>query len=256
MCSLTYVSGKTGEAFSLKGGKVGCLLLHGLTGTTWAMRELGDALHEQGLTVHAPLFPGHRTSASELAGTPWEMWFEHSERALTELRADCQEVFVVGHSMGGALSLLLAASHDVQGTVAISTPYRLRRREVFLTELFRSAVRNWKKHNGDEKHLLPDEGYNVYPLQAVHQLILLLRAFRSNIAAVQCPVLVIHARKDRTVPVHNARRIYNALPAGKKYLEILPGKAHMTTRGETREAVYPFLRVFIKEHSRIKSIRQ
>ena len=46
------------ETFTLPGGRPAALLLHGFLGTPAEMRGLGEALHEQGWTVYAPLLPG------------------------------------------------------------------------------------------------------------------------------------------------------------------------------------------------------
>ncbi|NTV37277.1 MAG: carboxylesterase, partial [Anaerolineaceae bacterium] len=52
----------TAEPFLLPGGKVGCLLIHGFTGTPKEMRWWGEDLAGRGYTVLAPRLAGHATT--------------------------------------------------------------------------------------------------------------------------------------------------------------------------------------------------
>ena len=48
-----------GKPFFFEGGRTGCLLIHGFTGTTSSMRLMGEFLAEKGMTVLWPRLPGH-----------------------------------------------------------------------------------------------------------------------------------------------------------------------------------------------------
>ena len=63
-------------AFYFEGGKIGCLLLHGFTGSPLHMRFLGEKLRDAGYTVYAPLLPGHGTSVEDMAKYGWKDWLE------------------------------------------------------------------------------------------------------------------------------------------------------------------------------------
>ena len=53
------------EPFFLPGGKTGCLVVHGFTGTPLEMRGLGDFLHQQGHTILGVRLAGHATSLKD-----------------------------------------------------------------------------------------------------------------------------------------------------------------------------------------------
>ena len=72
--------------FFLEGGPSGALLIHGFTGSPPEMRLVGQYLHERGLTVSAPLLPGHGTSADDLNRCRWSDWTGRAQAALAELR--------------------------------------------------------------------------------------------------------------------------------------------------------------------------
>jgi carboxylesterase len=53
------------------------------------MRLLGDYLHQRGLTVSAPLLPGHGTSVQDMNRCKWRDWVGHAGEKLADLRARC-----------------------------------------------------------------------------------------------------------------------------------------------------------------------
>jgi carboxylesterase len=75
------------------------------------MRGLGEALHEQGWSVCAPLLPGFGSDIQTLTSRRWPEWLVAAERAAAGLRAQGHgPLLVVGYSMGAALSLI--GAHD------------------------------------------------------------------------------------------------------------------------------------------------
>src|SRR3981081_4132643 len=107
------------EPFRLGSGDRGALLLHGFCGTPPEMRGLGEHLAANGFRVHGALLRGHGTTPEDLAATRWTGWGEEAEDQLAPLRPGLTQVFVSGQSMGGALSLILAARNPE--VVAIAT---------------------------------------------------------------------------------------------------------------------------------------
>src|SRR6201995_2476938 len=110
------------EPFSHQGGATGVLLCHGFTGRPQSPRPWAGFLAEAGLSLSLPLLPGHGTSWQEMNRTTSDDWYATAEEALGALRARCDEVFVMGLSMGGCLALRLAETHgrDVRGLVLVN----------------------------------------------------------------------------------------------------------------------------------------
>src|SRR4051794_21475551 len=119
--TMTILPGAGGYWF--EGNEVGCLLLHGFTGTPQNVRPLADYLARRGLAVAAPRMPGHGTTAADLDKTGPEEWLGAAEQALADLRSRCSTVFVAGISMGGTITLELARRHpDLPGIVVMAAP--------------------------------------------------------------------------------------------------------------------------------------
>ena len=100
------------EPYRHDGGEVGVLLCHGFTGSPQSLRPWGEYLAERGLSVSLPLLPGHGTRWQDMQLTGWQDWYAEVDRELRGLTARCRQVFVFGLSMGGALTLRLAARHS------------------------------------------------------------------------------------------------------------------------------------------------
>ena len=94
--------------FEYPGDRGAVLLLHGLTGTPYTMRPLGQRLAEAGYHVYAPLIIGHGTAPEVLQHTRWNDWLISARRAFDRLNQIHERVFIVGFSMGGLLSIVIA----------------------------------------------------------------------------------------------------------------------------------------------------
>ena len=95
---------KGGEPFFGLGdgtnGSVGCLLIHGFTGTPFEMRGLGEWLAGEGYTVLGPRLTHHGTTAADMNRSRWWDWYYSALDGWHLLNQICDEVVVVGLSMG------------------------------------------------------------------------------------------------------------------------------------------------------------
>ena len=191
--------------FFLAGGPVGVLLIHGFTGAPPEMRRLGDYLYGEGLTVSAPLLPGHGTTIADCNGVRWQQWAAHVEGALADLRARCPTVFVGGLSMGGVLALHLAAQHpDLAGALLYAPAMQVSGGwRQWVAPVLKRVLRTFPK--GKDDWADPDArallwSYSAYPVVAGHQLFKLIAHVRRSLPRVTVPVLIVISKRDRTVP--------------------------------------------------------
>lgn len=110
------------EAWSQFGiGAAGVLVVHGFTGNPGSMRELAVRCAAAGFEVEMPRLAGHGTAVEDMIPTRWSDWSRDTEAAYQKLRERVQKIIVVGLSMGGALTLWMAANHsDLCGIVCIN----------------------------------------------------------------------------------------------------------------------------------------
>lgn len=119
MTDLSIVPGA--EPWSHEDGRVGALCLHGFTGNPNSMRPLAEGFAAAGFSVELPRLPGHGTTVDDMMTTTWADWTGEAEDALQRLMQRCDKVVVAGQSMGGSLTLWLAAMYSrIDGIICIN----------------------------------------------------------------------------------------------------------------------------------------
>ena len=251
------------SAFFLEGGSVGVLFIHGFTGAPTEMRLLGDYLNQHGLTVSAPLLPGHGTTVEEMNRCKWTDWTAAVERALTELRQRCDTVFVGGLSMGSLLTLFLAAHHpDLPGAVLYSPALKIADRRLALAPLAKYVVRTLPKDvNGDFDLTDPEAhrhlwSYDENPVAAAAELMKLRREVERRLSQVTCPLLIIYSTLDRSIHPDSARLTYElaGTPAANKQLVTLHNSGHNLGVDSEWQLVAETTLQFIVQNSKATSV--
>jgi carboxylesterase len=218
--------------FELPGaGRAAALCLHGLTGTPYEVRPIGEALSAAGISAVGPALPGHNETPERLARVAHQAWVDAARDALAELRSRHERVFVVGISMGGLLSLALAAEGRVDAAVVVGVPLRLRQVAVRLVPVAKHFVRFLPKAAGSD---IRDPGararhpsYDRMPLAAVHELLRLQRLVRALLPRVAVPLLVAHGAHDRTAHPDDAHEILELVASAEREHLRLAASGHV-----------------------------
>jgi carboxylesterase len=99
----------------------GVLCIHGFGGSPYSLRGVAEAFARAGYHVEVPLLAGHGTSPEDLAAARWKDWTASAEEAYLRLASRVDSVVVVGLSMGGAVTVWLAAEHpELAGIVCVN----------------------------------------------------------------------------------------------------------------------------------------
>src|SRR3954470_13211194 len=98
-------------------GSPGVLLLHGFGDTPQTLSLLARKLHKAGYSVLAPLLPGNGRSMRDFSNSTPDKWIESPRRTQTEIRNAGDAVSIVGLSMVGAISTVLAAEGNITALV-------------------------------------------------------------------------------------------------------------------------------------------
>jgi carboxylesterase len=220
--------------FYLQGGPVGVLLLHGFTGAPPEMRLVGDHLHRQGLTVSGPLLPGHGRSVANMNRCKWTDWTGHAEAAMADLHARCDKVFVGGLSMGSLLTLHLAAQRPgISGAIVYSPTLKMRSRRIYLAPILKHLIpvipKSSESDLADPQADLRLWSLEGYPVAAAHELLKLMLRVRRLLPQVTCPLLVIHAIRDRHLDPKSAVYTYKRVGSTDKELMTLRKSGHALT---------------------------
>ncbi|HEV8065737.1 MAG TPA: alpha/beta fold hydrolase [Acidimicrobiales bacterium] len=195
------------EPFSASNGPNGVLVLHGFTGNPGSMRGLAEAYADAGFSVDMPLLPGHGTSVDDMASTAWQDWSSAAEAALESLAARCDRTLVAGLSMGGTLSLWLAARHPELAGVVVVNPLVEAPAESFIEMLQQTKVAGVDRIPGigsDIKRPETAEGaYEAAPIDCMLSLFAAVAELTPRLAAIDTPLLLLSSREDHVVPPSN-----------------------------------------------------
>ena len=179
-------------------------MLHGFTGSPQSMRPVAEALALEGFTVELPLWPGHGTSVEDMIPTRWADYRDAADAAYTELAGRCDEVALVGLSMGGTLACWLAQHHpEVRGSVVVN-PFVEPPAEDFRAVL-RGVLESGSEVAPAVGSDIAKEGevelaYPATPIAAVLSLFDGIDDVAANLGRVSCPVLLLSSRADHVVP--------------------------------------------------------
>jgi carboxylesterase len=246
----------TTEPFFLHGGRTGALLIHGFTGTPKEMHWMGEYLNrELGLTCLGVRLAGHATRPKDMVRSRWTDWTASVEDGYNLLCGVADEIYFVGLSMGGALSLLMSTRLQVKGIVTMSAPYEIPAKhpawQIQLYSYFRTYLpkskgepdAGWFDKEAFKSHI----SYPLNPIRSAAELDVLLTKMRAALPKVNVPVCMIHSKDDDYVLPENMEHIYAGLVnAPEKVKHYVSGSGHVVTRDAARGQVFEIAREFIK----------
>jgi carboxylesterase len=241
-----------GEPFLLSGDRIGCLLIHGFTGTPAEMRPLGIHLNGQGYTVLGIRLFGHATRPKDLIRARRKDWQADVEAGLATLRGICDKIVAVGLSMGGLLALWAGEQSGVEAVVCLSTPMTMPRNGLLHFARGLSLVMpyvpkgepDWHEPEAAAGHVT----YPVYPTRPAVEVRDLVREVRRLLPQVQVPLLVIQARGDKAVSPDSMAIILKNVASTDKESLWLEDSGHVITRDRQRDVVCTATAAFVNNY--------
>ena len=236
--------------FFLTGAGVSALLVHGLTGTPYEMRYLGERLAARGVRVRGVKLAGHAGLPEELGPAGYDNWYESVVNGLEELRQYGEPIVVVGLSMGAVLSARLAADQgeSVAGVALLAPAFFLPTSTSVALRALRGVLGSVTEriylfnpgasdiHDAAARSIHPN--CRLMPLVAPMRLLDLSALVRPMLSRITQPALVIHARRDHTCPMRkNVDYVMKHLGSPEKRAVELEESYHVITVDSEKERV-------------------
>lgn len=197
------------------GARGALLFLHGNGGNISHRLDSIRLFHDLGLSVLIIDYRGYGRSS----GRPDEPGtYRDAEAAWNHLvkarGIDPGRIVIYGESLGGAIATWLAS--------------RVACGALFITAGFTSVA---------------DMGRHYYPYLPVRWLVRIHYPSIDHIAGARCPILVMHSPTDEIVPFDMGRRLFEAAPLPREFLELTGGHndGFMLSSGRVADSANRFL---------------
>lgn len=232
---------------------IGILLVHGLNGDRADMDELYNVMVAQGFTTENILLPGHGTNVRAMYSVGWFEWAEALRAEVLSLQKRCTQVFLVGHSLGGALCLHVAATTPVAGIVTMcapSTMYTGMLEGVRLIQCVLPWLPTLHKdiHDPVARRLYGRSVTRLTPMAPVESMLQYLPLLRAELPRVTAPILIMIAVHDHVVPARDGRIIYRLIGSKDKTLVAFQRSYHVIMKDYDRAEVLTRTLTFIQQH--------
>ncbi|RKJ64207.1 alpha/beta fold hydrolase [Butyricicoccus sp. 1XD8-22] len=226
----------------------GILMLHGFTGGPYEVRPLANFIrNETEWIVETPTFCGHGETLS-LKGYKAEHWLLDAEVAYRKLARKCDEVIVVGFSMGGMIALYLATKYKVEKLVLLSpaakyiAPVQLLKD---IRQIIKDAINGHLKDNELFKRY--ESKINNVPVSSAVQFMRIVKMVTPYISKINVPTYLIQGRCDGIVPYTTAQYLYDQLPCSEKYIFFSQNGKHHICYSDDCDIWFPGILKFLQE---------
>jgi carboxylesterase len=235
------------DAFYFDGNETGILVLHGFTGTTQSVREIGKAYNDAGYTVCGPRLTGHGTHYEDMEQSTYQDWISSVEDGLKWLKKRCSTIFVTGLSMGGTLTLYLAEKHsEIKGIIPINAAIEIPDMNPYKES---SEPRYLEAIGSDLKNIEVKElAYEKTPVKSIKQILKLMEIVKNNLQSVSCPALLFVSKEDHVVPPYNSEHIIEAISSEDAKLITLNRSYHVATLDYDQKTIIDQTLMFIQKY--------
>jgi pimeloyl-ACP methyl ester carboxylesterase len=202
------------------------ILLHGFTG--WKeeahLEALAGALAAAGIAALRFDAPGSGESGGSWAD---DYRVSHYLRdvqdvfdyAVSELGANPTRIGLWGHSMGGMVALLAAAAREREYRAVCGCEPSSGQTGAFTAE----QIDQWQKSGW---HIVPSEHHGPIRLPYAYYAERSTLDTARAVTHLACPALFIAGTFDKSVPAVEVKRIFEAAPQPKQYLEFATGHGY------------------------------
>lgn len=200
---------------------VGVLVVHGFTSHIDCVAPVEQLLKDRKVPYRFPILRGHGGKPEDMVGTTAKDWYADAEDALLDLLGECKKVVVVGHSMGGLVSLDLAAHYQdrVQGVVVAAPALKFADPASGLTPVLAKVVGFWPSPNAYEDKELKARNNKNYERFATDAFLSLYRyagQVTNVLSFVKAPTVILQSKKDTVVAPKAADVAYEKISSKDK----------------------------------------
>ena len=217
------------------------IFVHGFPSCPNTFKYVAPLAEKAGYDVFVPLLPGFGTEKEDFIKSNFTQWFVYLCGYYLAKRRGYDKVYIVGVSLGGALTLKLAEKYSdtwlapdgicVSGAPVFTNSIRQRIIKSWLLYSVRSLSwfikfiakpgEKWKEMEDGHSEWL---GYGgLFPVQS-YSIKIAIEKIRADLQKITVPIIALHAPEDRTVNYKNMAYIEKKISSEKKVFKTVDYK--------------------------------
>ncbi len=231
------------------------LLVHGYGGSPYDGKPLLDTLYKLGVTYYSPLLPGHGKAPCDLEVSTKEQWQNAAEKAYLELKDQYDEVYLIGFSMGVAISVSLSAKYDIDKLILINPYFRTTMKWYYLTNLENTArllapfipyvIKPRKGQINDPEGLDNYESLKIIPTGSTKELNKIGEQAQLDASELEGSILWFHAVNDDVASFDLSYKAYESAISENKHFIRLENSNHVALYDYDSELIIKEILIFI-----------
>jgi len=236
------------KPFTFERGSRAVLLLHGFTGHSADVRQLGRFLETKGYTCHAPIYRGHGVAPEELIKTNPHEWWEDVEQAYDYLKdLGYEEIAVAGLSLGGVFGLKLAYTRPVKAIIPMCSPMFFDNEDQ-LTEGFKQFARQYKRLERKTVDTIEEEVTALmnHTGDLFDEVASYIEVVKKHVDTIYAPAMVVQARQDKMINPESAHYIYENVESDVKELKWYEESGHVITVDKEKDQLFEDMYQFLE----------
>lgn len=252
--------------FSMGQGTIAILMVHGFADSPSLFRNYAPHLSEKGYHCKAIRLPGWAVPLDQMRKVSLGDWNENISSEVAALRADYEQVWVVSHSLGAAVSLNLAkdAALGADGLVAITPMVKVAdTRSPVLTSAQWFEVSNALLHLSSTvesifKVDMHDESVSdslyrdtFVPRNIYRALFDVMGELKGNAGKIKLPTLMILSKDDLIIDSAAAEQFYKRLGANHRKLLTVEDSGHVVPLDNDWQATADVIDEFIQVRTEV-----
>lgn len=234
-------------------GRVGLLIVHGFMGSPKSTRPLAAHLQSHHISTICPLLPGHGHLPYKIHQVHHQKWLDTAAESLHKLQNRCDELFVLGHSMGAVAAGYVAHHYPaVKGVILIAPHYDVPDPRIrwfkyvryILPYVYPLLTRHFPKEIALGRVTDFDPTINLEDPEVQKWLMAGTKLSTSGIDEmrkmgdlgralwpfIQQPALVFQGQQDKAINPLNAQKVYDLLGSTQKEMVWLRRSGHEPLR--------------------------
>lgn len=238
--------------------KYGALLIHGLFDCPFSLRDTARQLQANGVFCRAVLLPGHGTTPSDLLDVNYQEWIEAVRYGVNSLRDEVEQLFLVGYSMGGALSIHHALeNNNIDGLVLLAPAIKVKAPVDIVVSWHKllSLITDNKQwiYSEDEIDYAKYQSIAFNPVAQIATLIEKTEKL-SNEKPLNCPIYMVMSHEDETVSSHVAVDYFMQLKNPQSKLLLYSAQEHTYPDSRITTRLTQFPNLHIKHFSHVSAM--